>query len=210
MDAVFLQVLNMSFTGGVVILAVLIGRLLLRKAPRIFSYTLWSIVLFRLICPVTISLPISLLPVNSRPVSSEILTQTSPAVNTGIPFLDETVNTLLPAAAAGDSVNPLQVWVAVGSWLWLIGAAVLLGCSLICLFRLRRKLKGAVSDGSNIMVSQKVDTPFVIGFSGRWSTCLQDCLQKKKNTFSCMSDPYPQEGPFYSAGIVFSIVCPLV
>lgn len=164
MDAVFLQVLNMSFTGGVVILAVLIGRLLLRKAPRIFSYTLWSIVLFRLICPVTISLPISLLPVNSKPVSPEILTQASPAVNTGIPFLDQTVNTFLPTPAAGDSMNPLQVWAAVGSWLWLIGAAALLACSLICLFRLRRKLKGAVSDGSGVMVSQKVDTPFVIGF----------------------------------------------
>lgn len=120
MDAVFLQVLNMSFTGGVVILAVLIGRLLLRKAPRIFSYTLWSIVLFRLICPVTISLPISLLPVNSKPVSPEILTQASPAVNTGIPFLDQTVNTFLPTPATGDSMNPLQVWAAVGSWLWLI------------------------------------------------------------------------------------------
>ena len=57
----FLQILNMSLTAGVMILAVVLIRLLLRKAPKIFSYCLWAVVLFRLICPVSFSSPVSLL-----------------------------------------------------------------------------------------------------------------------------------------------------
>ena len=57
----FLQILNMSLTAGVMILAVVLIRLLLRKAPKIFSYCIWAVVLFRLICPVSFYSPISLL-----------------------------------------------------------------------------------------------------------------------------------------------------
>ena len=57
----FLQILNMSFTAGVIILAVMLIRLLLRKTPKIFSYCLWAVVLFRLICPISFSSPVSLL-----------------------------------------------------------------------------------------------------------------------------------------------------
>lgn len=51
----FTGVLNMSLTAGLVILFVLVARLLLRRAPRIFHYCLWSVVLFRLLCPVSFS-----------------------------------------------------------------------------------------------------------------------------------------------------------
>ena len=51
MDAIFLQVLNMSLTASYVILFVLGARLFLKKVPKVFSYALWSVVLFRLVCP---------------------------------------------------------------------------------------------------------------------------------------------------------------
>lgn len=57
----FLQILNMSLTAGVMILAVVLIRILLRKAPKIFPYCLWAVVLFRLICPISFSSPVSLL-----------------------------------------------------------------------------------------------------------------------------------------------------
>lgn len=57
----FLQILNMSLTAGVMILAVVLIRLLLRRAPKIFSYCLWAVVLFRLVCPVSFTSPVSLL-----------------------------------------------------------------------------------------------------------------------------------------------------
>ena len=99
MEGVFLQVLNMSFTGGVVILLVLLARLLLRKAPRVYSYALWSVALFRLLCPVSLNLGFSLLPVNSQPVSRDLLTAAAPAVQTGWEVLDRQINQALPVPA---------------------------------------------------------------------------------------------------------------
>ena len=52
---------NMSITASAVILVILPIRLLLKKIPKIFSYLLWSVVLFRLLCPISVSSPFSLL-----------------------------------------------------------------------------------------------------------------------------------------------------
>ena len=61
-DKVFFQILNMSFASSFAIIFVLFARLILKKVPKVFSYALWSVVLFRLICPVsfesTFSLPL--------------------------------------------------------------------------------------------------------------------------------------------------------
>lgn len=67
----FFQVINMSITGGLVILAVLAFRLLLRRAPKVISYGLWSVVLFRLLCPFSFSLPFSLLGTAGSPAVEE-------------------------------------------------------------------------------------------------------------------------------------------
>lgn len=57
MHRLFPIVCNMSLTASVVILAVLAVRLLLRRAPKVFSYALWAVVLFRLLCPVSVTPP---------------------------------------------------------------------------------------------------------------------------------------------------------
>lgn len=54
----FSLVLKGSLTASLVIAAVLLLRLLLRRAPRVFSYALWAVVLFRLLCPVGIEAPV--------------------------------------------------------------------------------------------------------------------------------------------------------
>lgn len=61
LESLFIRILNMSLTGSMMILAVLSVRLLLRKAPKIFSYALWIVVLFRLLCPVSFESGFSLL-----------------------------------------------------------------------------------------------------------------------------------------------------
>ena len=58
-DRVFFQILNMSITAGIIILVILFVRVLLKKAPKIFSYALWGIVLFRLLCPISFSSSVS-------------------------------------------------------------------------------------------------------------------------------------------------------
>ena len=55
-----LHVLSDSVYGAAAVIAVLLARLLLRRAPKVFSYALWLVVLFRLLCPVTVQAPFSL------------------------------------------------------------------------------------------------------------------------------------------------------
>ena len=57
----FASVVNMSVTASWIIAVVLLARLTLKRAPKIFSYVLWSVVLFRLLCPVSLTADISLM-----------------------------------------------------------------------------------------------------------------------------------------------------
>ena len=61
MGNLFSAVLNMSMTGSIVILLVMLSRHILKPAPKIFSYALWAVVLFRLLCPVALTGPVSVL-----------------------------------------------------------------------------------------------------------------------------------------------------
>ena len=72
MHRLFPIVCNMSLTASVVILAVLAVRLLLRRAPKVFSYALWAVVLFRLLCPVSVTSAVSLLGALGAPSRSEV------------------------------------------------------------------------------------------------------------------------------------------
>ena len=62
MENLFLIVLKMSVTSSYVILFVLLARLLLKKCPKKFSYILWIVVLFRLLCPISFESKLSLIP----------------------------------------------------------------------------------------------------------------------------------------------------
>lgn len=53
MTDIFLKIAGMSITASFVIAAVLVLRLLLRKAPKVFSYAMWAVVFIRLLCPLT-------------------------------------------------------------------------------------------------------------------------------------------------------------
>ena len=61
-----MELLKMTLAGSVVIAGVLAARLLLRKAPRWISYTLWAVVLARLLVPFSLQAPHGLVPKNGR------------------------------------------------------------------------------------------------------------------------------------------------
>ena len=51
LTTLFQTILNMSLAASIAAVAVMIARLLLKKAPKIFSYALWAFVLIRLLLP---------------------------------------------------------------------------------------------------------------------------------------------------------------
>ncbi|WP_347489761.1 M56 family metallopeptidase [Desulfoscipio sp. XC116] len=165
MDALFIQVLNMSLTAGYAVLFVLVARLFLKKTPKIFSYALWSVVLFRLVCPFSFESLFSLLFINANPIPAHIMYAEAPQINTGINLVDNAANPILSTQTAlpGASVNPMQIWAFAGGMIWLAGIAVLLIYSLISLLRLRSKLVGAVKLRGNIYLADHIASPFVMG-----------------------------------------------
>jgi hypothetical protein len=66
MKSLFLTILDMSLTASYTVVAVMVVRLLLRKSPKVFSYALWGIVFFRLLCPFSLESPLSLSPAPKR------------------------------------------------------------------------------------------------------------------------------------------------
>ncbi|AGA68952.1 antirepressor regulating drug resistance protein [Desulfitobacterium dichloroeliminans LMG P-21439] len=163
LDNLFLQILNMSFTASIVILFVLVAKLPLKKAPKIFSYALWSVVLFRLVFPFSFESLLSLLPSNPTPISHKILYAQTPQIKTGIAGIDNAVNSSLPAPSLGASVNPMQIWTFIGEFVWLAGIAVLLLYSVVSLLRLQNRLKNAVHEKENVYLAEHLNTPFVLG-----------------------------------------------
>ena len=89
MQAAFAKILNMSLTGSIVIAVVLLTRLFLKRAPKIYSYALWAVVLFRLLCPLSITASLSVLkpiPVDTTPGISAVSYQpVAQAVRENIP-----------------------------------------------------------------------------------------------------------------------------
>ena len=120
----------MSLTAGIVIVLVLLARILLRKAPKIFSYVLWTVVLFRLVCPVSFSSELSLLGLFHTPsvtngsityIPEDIVHTETPRVDLPLPGISEVINDRLPEGEEQLVADPLEGLMAIASLLWLFG-----------------------------------------------------------------------------------------
>ena len=165
MTNIFLKILNMSISAGWIVLVVLLLRVLLKKAPKWITVLLWGIVAVRLICPVSVESVLSLIP-SAETISPEIMMESTPEINTGIPFINNTLNPVIsdsftpnPAASA----NPLQIWIPIFAIIWIGGMLVLLAYTVVSYCRLRKKIGTAVLLKDNIFQSESVVSPFVLG-----------------------------------------------
>ena len=169
-------VLNMSVTASVAILFVLLARLLLKKVPKIFSYALWAVVLFRLLCPVSVTTGFSLLGLFDTPVTEatahttaveyipqDVVHTPAPEVKLPVPGVNQSVNEALPQGDEQAAADPLEAPVALATLVWLAGIGILAVYSVASLLRLRRKLIGAVPLRDNIYLADYIETPFVMG-----------------------------------------------
>ena len=62
MTDLFLKIINMSISASWLVLAVLLLRLVLKKAPKWVNVLLWGIVAVRLLCPFSFESALSLIP----------------------------------------------------------------------------------------------------------------------------------------------------
>ncbi len=192
MEGLFLQILNMSVSASWLILAVILIRLLLGKAPKGLRYVLWALVGIRLLCPVFIESDFSLIP-SAETFEEESVNSDKPEIHSGVAFLDEIINPVLPTTpnvpsvenvvgndAAQDDLlqhgsaqnNAMQDDVTseesispmiMLSWVWLIGILGMLGYALISYMRLRKTVKPSMQLEDNLWVCDEIQSPFIMG-----------------------------------------------
>ena len=166
MTSLFLTILNMSMVASWVILAVILLRLLLRRAPKWMTCALWAIVALRLVCPFSIESMFSLIPSAEIVSPAELQFSESPAIDTGIPAINNTLNPIIQdslAAAPEASVNQVQILIFAGHVIWLVGLTVMLGYAAVSFLRVRRMLAEAVASQENVYLCDAVNSPFIFG-----------------------------------------------
>ena len=165
LKTMFLKLMNMSISASWLVLAVLILRFALKKAPKWVNVILWGIVAVRLICPSSIESALSLIP-STETVPMNIEMAARPAIDSGIDVVNSAVNPIISASFTpnpGASANPLQIWIPVASVIWLLGMVGMALYTAISYLRLYRLLNTAVRYEKNIFQSENVTTPFVLG-----------------------------------------------
>lgn len=165
MTELFLHVVNISISASWLVLAVLLARLVLKRAPKWAHVLLWGIVGVRLIFPFSLESALSLIP-SAETISPTILTDGIHRVYTGFPTLNQSINPVLSQAATSTTdaaPNLLEIWLPVLAVLWFFGVAALLAWSAVSYLRLRRRVDTAVQLEDNLYQSEAVLSPFVLG-----------------------------------------------
>ena len=154
----FTSVLNMTITGSIVIFCVILARAVLKNAPRVYAWVLWLVVIFRLLCPVSVSGPVSVLEAVDvqaprEPVGAVQYVQ-PPAPLVTVTPAD------IPSGTAPE--EPSVDWDLIASRVWMAGVGLLAVWSLISYVNLKRKLRESMPLGRGIRESDRIASPFVL------------------------------------------------
>ncbi len=170
------KLLNMSLTASVVIMFILLLRLLLQRAPKILSYALWGIVLFRLLCPFSLSWGFSLFSLGNTPVTEngaltssieyippDLVHQENPSLVLPVPGVGEIINETLPQGEEQLAADPMEAPMAIATYVWMAGVAGMVLYGAGSYVGLRRKLVTASHLRDNIYRCDEITSPFVLG-----------------------------------------------
>lgn len=175
---------------SIMVMVILALRIILKKAPRIYSYLLWLIVFVRLLCPVTLESPVSIIPAREQimeagaetmpdfplladnqqvPVNPQTLAggekpQQTPAVSDWQVLSEHITNLPEPEQPIQKKWDAEAVFFTVAGIVWLGVAAALMLYNVITLKRLKKRLLSAVKQEDGYFISTAIETPFVLGF----------------------------------------------
>lgn len=164
MGEIFLTLLHMSVTAGYMILAVVVLRVILKKAPKWIICLLWGLVGVRLACPVSVKSVFSLIP-RGESVPRETAAAPYGAFDAGSAVVNEAAVPALSSAAAPAAADAARtdVFITAVSAVWLVGVAVMLVCALVSYMKLKRSVATAVPSKDGVMVCDEIASPFLLG-----------------------------------------------
>ncbi len=168
MERIFLCVLRMSLAAGVVILGALLLRLMLRPAPKKYSYFLWVAAAYRLCAPAGLVAPFSLFRLLRRPVTA-VAVRAPFELRSGLEaVIPDPAGVAHPAAqttpAAVSAAAASFPWLRLLAWVWLAGVAAMALYSLLSGLYLRRGLRTAIRQEEGVWRASVISAPFLLGF----------------------------------------------
>ena len=161
---ILLHLFNVSISASFLALAVVLFRLIFKKAPRWLIVALWALVAIRLLCPFSLESALSLIP-SGDTIPSEIMTldpDKVPDASFGLienPAYSEYFNSTVVV----DNVDRFQLKFMFASFGWLIGVGLLLFYALVSYLRLRWTVRASVPLKDNVRICDNVKTPFILG-----------------------------------------------
>ena len=177
LENIFMQILNMSITAATMVLVVILLRFLLKPMPKLYSYVLWSVVLFRLVCPFSFTTDYSLLGMMNvktveqgriEYISADALNMSAEMETEKNGVKGKTEETVIfeeIQESRNTSFTDFDVkrLIKMGSMIWFFGIIFLIGSNIRKLILLQKCLKTAVWEKENIYYSKITQTPFTIG-----------------------------------------------
>lgn len=162
----FPDLMNINLTASIVIAFVICVRQFLKKAPKIFSYALWGIVLLRLLVPISIESPMSFVPERTEFSSMVEVNEVLPEIRFETPqdrADNEWHRENTPPDEPLAQVRRVLTAQDYLTFVWLLGIAVMLLYSFVSYWKLRHKLKVVVPYRKGIFIADDIDSPFVMG-----------------------------------------------
>lgn len=196
------KLFNMSLTASVVICIVLVLRLILKKVPNVVSYALWSVVLFRLLCPISIESDFSFFNLLDTPtkdsgtvssvieyIPENIVHTEYPSVNMPIPGISNVINEALPQGQEQLVADPLEAPTSFVTYIWMIGILVMVIYSIVSYIRLHQTLLSSVKLHDNIYLADSISSPFVMGLI-RPKIYLPSSLSEKERDYIILHEQH--------------------
>ena len=170
MTDLFLKLVNMSITASWLVLAVVLLRLVLKKAPKALHCGLWALVAIRLICPFSLESSLSLVP-QQAPISVQTLQpepiEPSPRVEyTMVEYTTPAgdVHWSAPVMVVDHVDAPFSALLPQYlSAIWLAGMGLMLVYAAESWLRIRRRVAPSVHIGNQVWLCDHIDTPFILG-----------------------------------------------
>lgn len=166
MSNIYNTVLNMSITGSVAILVVILVRFLLKNTPKKYSYILWSVVGFRLCCPFSFKSVVSLFNINPVQKPGDIVTNSGAMNYIDAPIYLQTPTTNMETIGEADVPATLIVqhhFTDFIPYIWIFGLILLVFIGVVNFVKTRKRLSTATKKYDNIYQSESIASPFILG-----------------------------------------------
>ncbi len=238
MFAIFIpKLLNMSLVAGVAVIFILLLRLLLKKAPKVISYTLWGVVLFRLLCPVSFESSLSLFGLLDATVNESIAvtdttplpeqnfgeqleydtpTNTTPSPPTEIIVPPEYSEEQLPTTPDVEAPKPTTPTTetkeplspyVIAGGIWAVGVLAMAAYAVISYIKLKRQLITASPLRDNIYLADGITSPFVMGIIKPRIYLPSDLSEKEQPYIILHEQQHIRRGDHIVKLVAFAALC---